>query len=654
MVVVAHNIDREIRRTLHSLSADYQRGADPTDYEIIVVDNGSDPPIDARWIETLNGQFQLLRIDNAPPSPAEAINRGIAAARGSVIGVMIDGARLATPGLVHFANHGARLHRRAIVATLGWYLGFDFQGLSRHPASQRAREDALLDSINWPSDGYRMFEIGAMDESSVDGWFQPIAESNALFLRRECWDELGGVDDRFDAPGGGLLNLDTFTRATELPDANLVVPLGEATFHQWHGGVNTNASPEQQARNWDRWSQSYADIRGKPYAVPEFNRPPVYIGTLPRAALARFVRAALYPAARGFQHPLGSSFDQALWSGQIVEASDENISRLVQLAREHFAHGKFEASCAVARLIHERAPDEPAIRDIQSLVGPSVTISGPDRSRAADYHVALGDAYRILGETERSAAEYRAALTFNTDLSPAHLGLSALRMPGDSYLVLLDRIYEALAPEIAVEVGIYEGASLALFRPPTIAIGVDPNAKILLPPKTETHVFAETSDEFFALRRYNTLVGDRPLSVGFIDGLHLFEQVLKDFIGLEALCGQRSVILIHDTVPLDEPTQRRDRDTIFHTGDVWKIVLCLKHYRPDLNIVTIATAPTGLTAVTGLNPISTILTNRYYEAIARFGGVSFSSIAAVAETALNIVPNDWNFVEAHLKGQSVL
>jgi hypothetical protein len=131
-----------------------------------------------------------------------------------------------------------------------------------------------------------------MDESSVDGWVQPITESNALFLRRELWEVLGGVDERFNAPGGGLLNLDTFRRALELPDAELVILLGEATFHQLHGGTNTNARPERQRQNEDRWLLEYASIRGHPYATLRPRHAPTYIGTLPPAALARIVLAA--------------------------------------------------------------------------------------------------------------------------------------------------------------------------------------------------------------------------------------------------------------------------------------------------------------------------------------------------------------------------
>ena len=177
---IVHNMAREAPRTLLSLSAGYQRHIRPEDYEVVVVDNGSTPPYDIGALSSLAGNFRLIRIDSASPSPAAAINRGLRQARGEVIGVMIDGARLVTPGLLHFARCGTALYPRSVVASLGYYLGADVQRLAIEAGYDQAEEDELLRSIDWPKDGYRLFEIATPDEWSVEGWFQPIGQSNAL------------------------------------------------------------------------------------------------------------------------------------------------------------------------------------------------------------------------------------------------------------------------------------------------------------------------------------------------------------------------------------------------------------------------------------------------------------------------------------------
>src|SRR5258708_25355756 len=89
VVVVVYNIPREVPRTLRSLSASYQRDIASGDYEVIVVDNGSDPALDPEMVATFGNNFRLIRIAPAPPSPAYAVNRGIAEARGDIVGVMI-------------------------------------------------------------------------------------------------------------------------------------------------------------------------------------------------------------------------------------------------------------------------------------------------------------------------------------------------------------------------------------------------------------------------------------------------------------------------------------------------------------------------------------------------------------------------------------
>ena len=452
--------------------------------------------------------------------------------------------------------------------------------------------------------------------------------------------------------GGGFVNLDNYRRALELPNAEPVVLLGEGCFHQIHGGIATNSDIDLFPDAFRRWAEQYETIRGRPWAPPTHEKP-TYLGTLPRPALCHLVRLALDPIPRENSGPLGDSFDRTLWSiAPITRPADPRIAALVDLAHTEFRAGRFEAAAAVARLARRHAPDEIEPQRLLAHVGPWLRARMPPDDRRAEFHLALGEAYRMLGDGGKSASEYRAALTFDNNLRQAHLGLANLRMPGDDYFVWLERLHTVIVPEIYLEIGIARGQSLSYARPPTLAVGVDPEPAISVPLKTETHIFCETSDVFFSQRRLQQLT-DRPLALAFIDGLHVFEQSLKDFMQVEALCGPRSVVLIHDTVPLEEPTQSRVRATQFHTGDVWKTVLCLKHYRPDLDIFTIATPWTGLTVVTGLDPTSRILAECYDEAINRFVGMPFSHIESRMDEALNIVPNDVEMIKARLKAQGL-
>jgi len=66
VVVVIYNMAREAPRTLHSLSAAYQRHIDADDYEVIVVDNGSQPSFDAAVLDGLAGHSHLSRTDGCP------------------------------------------------------------------------------------------------------------------------------------------------------------------------------------------------------------------------------------------------------------------------------------------------------------------------------------------------------------------------------------------------------------------------------------------------------------------------------------------------------------------------------------------------------------------------------------------------------------
>lgn len=257
-----------------------QRDIDPRDYEVILVDNGSTQAFDESELRQFLPDLIVHRFRNATVSPVPAINFGLTQARGDLIGVCIDGARMASPGLLAKALSASRLHERPVIGTIAFHLGWAVQMESIKRGYNQAIEDELLLRCGWETDGYRLFAISAFAGSSTGGWFQLPAESNAFFLRAEHWRDFGGWDEGFVTPGGGLVNLDTWSRVCADPEAAITMLLGEATFHQVHGGIATNNLHPPQAM----FHEEYLRLRGHGYERP--TRQPLFYGTLPDSVRA--------------------------------------------------------------------------------------------------------------------------------------------------------------------------------------------------------------------------------------------------------------------------------------------------------------------------------------------------------------------------------
>jgi len=264
VVVVGYNMARELPRTIRTLAPDYQRDISSADYEVIVIDNGSTQPWDPDALTALGTNITVHRMTDATPSPVAAINLGLDRAQGNLVGVCIDGARMASPRLLATAIEAGQVHHRPVIGTIAYHLGPEVQSASITEGYDRQAEDRLLDSVDWERDGYRLFDIATLAHSSADGWFTIPAETNAMFLTRDQWRDLGGYDPAFLSPGGGLVNLDTWARACADPDGQVILLLGEATFHQVHGGVATNSTTPQ----WPAFHQEYVAIRGRDYERP--------------------------------------------------------------------------------------------------------------------------------------------------------------------------------------------------------------------------------------------------------------------------------------------------------------------------------------------------------------------------------------------------
>ena len=210
-----------------------------------------------------------------------------------------------------------------------------------------------------------------------------------------------------------------------------------------------------------------------------------------------------------------------------------------------------------------------------------------------------------------------------------------------SYLTVLERLHSGLRPQTYLEIGSDVGKSLRLANCKSIA--VDPRFRLTddaIGPKPACLLFQMPSDRFFAENDPKSLLGS-PIDIAFIDGMHLFEYCLRDFSNVERHAKANSVIAIHDIIPGDlEMAARIPVVGSAWTGDVWKVILLLLHYRPDLKIICLDSPPTGIALVTNLNPSSRLLTECYFDLVEEYrskeleeiGLASYRSMIPLAST----------------------
>jgi len=287
VVVVFYNMRREARRTLHSLSRAYQEGIEGTSYEVIVVENGSDGDqrLGQAFVADFGPEFRYLDLgDDASPSPVGALNRGIAASRGRNLALMIDGAHVLTPGVLRFGLQGLATYAPAVVATQQWYVGPGQQPDAMDSGYDQSYEDRLFRRIQWPSDGYRLFQIGHF--VGERDWLDGVWESNCMFVSRAQLRQVGGFEERFAMAGGGYANLELYERLGSAPDVTVCSILGEGSFHQVHGGTTTNeADAEERRARVHGYAQHYAELRGR--AFRGAGKPIHFVGRITTGAARR-------------------------------------------------------------------------------------------------------------------------------------------------------------------------------------------------------------------------------------------------------------------------------------------------------------------------------------------------------------------------------
>lgn len=205
------------------------------------------------------------------------------------------------------------------------------------------------------------------------------------------------------------------------------------------------------------------------------------------------------------------------------------------------------------------------------------------------------------------------------------------------YLEWLQDLHGSLMPDVYFEIGTETGASLAFAQ--GAAIAVDPEFKVgegVIKRQSEVHFFQQTSDAFFEgdfLKRFG-----RKIDLAFLDGMHKFEYLLRDFMNTEPHMAPEGTILLHDCVPMSFPAAEREWDktkTRRWTGDVWKVVPILKEYRPDLEIRVFDLAPSGVVEIRGFGAVSRALQDHYDEIVAEYAELSLETFGI--ETLVDVL-----------------
>jgi hypothetical protein len=149
----------------------------------------------------------------------------------------------------------------------------------------------------------------------------------------------------------------------------------------------------------------------------------------------------------------------------------------------------------------------------------------------------------------------------------------------------LQSLHTVLQPRGYLEIGVQTGASLALAQCP--AVGVDP-AGMSRSPRPNEQVFSMTSDEFFTMGLSDLGLID----LIYIDGMHLFEYALRDFMGALRYANERTVIVFDDVLPYSPAIAGREPIEGDWTGDVWKMISVIEEY-VDSRTLLVDVWPTG-------------------------------------------------------------
>ena len=306
---------------------------------------------------------------------------------------MIDGAHMLSPGIFKNAQIVFNNFEDALVYTIPFHLGEFLQNDSILNGYNQEVEDQLLASVPWQEDGYSLFSICEINNAN-HSFYTAVLESNGFIIKKSSLLEKGGFDENFESIGGGLANLDIFKKIVEDSKHLPVALIGEATFHQFHGGVSTNIKRVEHPIVGFR--AEYKKMRGYNYTRPSFT--PYYWGhypvslekAMPNSRFKSFLKTAriliaknkiataigilrylkelnphspLVYGALGFAHQKNKSFDWAERNYlEAIKIVPSTIEPYFVLSRMYVEQGRIKNAFDILELAEQQNIDDPRLQ----------------------------------------------------------------------------------------------------------------------------------------------------------------------------------------------------------------------------------------------------------------------------------------------------
>lgn len=161
-------------------------------------------------------------------------------------------------------------------------------------------------------------------------------------------------------------------------------------------------------------------------------------------------------------------------------------------------------------------------------------------------------------------------------------------------LEVIQRIIDTIGARVYVEIGVRYGTVFLRVKAPQ-KIGIDPRLQIPFHKKLlfawdflRNKYFSKTSDDFFAENA--GLFKEDKIDVVFIDGLHTYEQSLRDVENSLKYLNPGGVIIMHDCNPTTEAMASSSFELFKKTpnggkawcGDVWKTIVYVRSVHKGL------------------------------------------------------------------------